>query len=43
MIFIVGRLILSLGTSVILYEYLGNYLNQLSEMQIKEMAANPFY
>lgn len=41
-IFIIGSLVVSLGISVFLYEYLGNYLNQLSEAQIKEMAANPF-
>lgn len=42
-IFIFWSLILSTGISVFLYKYLGNYLNQLSEEQIKEMATNPFY
>ena len=42
-VFIIGSLILSLGISFLLYEPLGNYLNQLSENEIKAMAANPFY
>lgn len=42
-IFIIGGLVLPLGVSLVLYDYFGNYLNQLSEAQIKEMAANPFY
>lgn len=42
-IFMIGGLILSLGISVILYEPLGAFLNQLSEAEIKEFTANPFY
>ena len=42
-IFIVGSLILSLGISVLLYEPLGNFLNRLSEDEIRDFAANPFY
>ena len=42
-VFIFGSLILSLGISFLLYEPLGNFLNQLSETQIREMISNPFY
>ena len=41
-VFIFGGIILSLGTSVILYEPLGNYLNQLSENELEQLKANPF-
>lgn len=42
-IFIFGSILLSLGTAVIMYEPLGNFLNQLSEEEIKKYASNPFY
>lgn len=42
-VFIIGSIVLSLGTALILYEPFGDYLNQLSEEEIKNYASNPFY
>lgn len=42
-IFILGSLFLSSGLAILLYETVGDYLNRLSEEEIKAAVANPFY
>ena len=42
-VFILGSLILSLSTSILLSDVLGSFLNQLSETEMKKLITNPFY